>query len=138
MNVSQSLAFQALSNVCISRRFSSTPIPKIHLVNYGLGTGSTIMIILRVPLLSHTCMFTREFFHISCHLLLNHSHRLTHLHAGSDGQGGHVVLELQQGHGTRCKQSPWLGRWMGHYRLQGLQSNTSRAAMERWDDTRFS
>src|SRR5438093_9660544 len=95
MKVSQSLAFQALSNVCISRRFSSIPIAKIHLVNYGLGTGSTIMIILRVPLLSHTCMFTREFFHISCHLLLNHSHSLPYLHAVGDAQGGPVELKLQ-------------------------------------------
>src|SRR3989441_9868735 len=36
MNVSQSLPFQALSNVCISRRFSSTPIPKIHLVDWRI------------------------------------------------------------------------------------------------------
>ena len=48
-----------------------------------------------------------------------------------------MVLELQQGHGTRCKQSPWFGRRMGHYRMQGLQSNASRTVMERWDDTRF-
>src|SRR2546426_9631074 len=50
MNVSHSLAFQALSNVCISRRFSSTPIPKILLVDYGLGAGSAIIVILRVLL----------------------------------------------------------------------------------------
>src|SRR2546425_122443 len=47
MNVSQSLPFQALSNVCISRRFSSTPIPKIHLADSRLRAGSTIMISLR-------------------------------------------------------------------------------------------
>src|SRR5713226_1112630 len=76
-------------------------------------------------------------FHISCHLFLNRSNSFPSLYAVGDGQGGHVVLDLQQGHGTRRKQSPWFSWWMGHYRLQGLQSDASRAAMERWADARI-
>src|SRR6266702_777194 len=74
MNVSQSLPFQALSNVCISRRFSSTPIPKIHLVDYRLRVGSTIMIILASLFLTILTNSLINRFHISCHLLLNRSH----------------------------------------------------------------
>src|SRR2546425_9290718 len=102
MNVSQSLPFQALSNVCISCRFSSTLIPKIHLVDWRLDGRSTIMIILRTPLLSSMPASSLDnWFHISSHLFLNHSHSLTPPHAVGYSQGGHVVLELQQGHGTR-------------------------------------
>src|SRR2546423_15498515 len=51
MNVSQSLAFQALSNVCISRRFSSTPIPKIHLVDYDCLAVQLLLVFFVWPLL---------------------------------------------------------------------------------------
>src|SRR3989442_15068035 len=101
MNVSQSLPFQALSNVCISRRFSSTPIPKIHLADSRLRAGSTIMISLRTSPFPMLASSLDDWFHISSHLLLNHSHSLTRLHAVGDSHGGHVVLALQQGHGTR-------------------------------------
>jgi hypothetical protein len=49
-----------------------------------------------------------------------------------------VVLELQQGHGTRRQQPSGISRRMGHHRMQRLQNNTSRTVMERRNDTRLS
>jgi len=55
-----------------------------------------------VVLHSNRLLFSLTVLYIFCHLFLNRSHSFRSLHAHSDGQGGHVVLELQQGHGTRC------------------------------------
>src|SRR5881296_3447880 len=102
MNVSQSLEFQALSNVCISRRFSSTPIPKIHLVDYDCLAVQLLLVFFPWPLLGFCKVRPTICFTFPVISSLIDPQSFSPPHAGGNGQGGHVVLELQQGHGARC------------------------------------
>jgi hypothetical protein len=70
--------------------------------DFGLEASSTIMIILHIPspFLYLEIRSSIAFTFPGISSLIAPAH-FPH-HAAGDCQGGHVVLDLQQGHGTRC------------------------------------
>jgi hypothetical protein len=81
-----------LGPLCVCGNRSRDSVPK---------ASTVVMSLFRVPLLPMLASSLDNWFHISPHLFLNRSHSFPPLYAVGDSQGGHVVLDLQQGHGTR-------------------------------------